>query len=433
MTLLRTSLLSALAVLTKLGTSLFLNKVLAIFVGPAGYGVIGQFQSLVSVATTLASGAVNTGVVKYTAEYADDKPRQRTVWATAGTLGLLGALVAGAVLVVLRQPLSRWLLGGEEHAHVLVWLAVALPLVVLNGLMLAILNGRKAVRALVAANIGGSVLGAVVAGALVATRGLEGALVALASSQAIACGVTAWLFRRACAERWRDLAGRLDRRVVRSLGGYAVMALTSAVAAPLGQMLIRDQLAAHAGWELAGLWQAMSKVSETHLMLLTSTLSIYFLPRYAEIRDGPALRQEVAKGYAFVLPVVLASALLLYAFRERLVALLLTRDFLPLADALGLQLVGDVLKIGSWLLAFTMVSHARTRAFVVTEVLFTAVMVGATVGLAERWGLRGAAAAYALTYATYWATMAGLFQRLVRGLGPAPRREVSGTAVAQTH
>ena len=41
MTLLRTSLLSALAVLTKLGTSPFRNKLLAICVGPAGYGVIG--------------------------------------------------------------------------------------------------------------------------------------------------------------------------------------------------------------------------------------------------------------------------------------------------------------------------------------------------------------------------------------------------------
>ena len=68
MTLLGTSFFSALAVLTKLATSLYLNKILAVYVGPAGYGVIGQFQSLVSMVTTFASGAVNTGVTKYTAE-----------------------------------------------------------------------------------------------------------------------------------------------------------------------------------------------------------------------------------------------------------------------------------------------------------------------------------------------------------------------------
>lgn len=420
MTLLKTSLLSALAVLTKLATSLFLNKVLAVYVGPAGYGVIGQFQSLITMVTTFASGAVNTGVTKYTAEFADDAPRQRAVWATASTMGLLGAALAGGILVLMREPLSRWLLGGTEHSGVLVWLAFSLPLLVMNGLMLAVLNGRKAVPALVAANIGGSAVSAAVATALVITWGLGGALIALAVSQAIACGFTAWLFQRACRVHWRDMLGRIDPAIVKSLGGYALMAVTAALASPLAQIVIRDQLAAQSSWETAGLWQAMWKISETHLLLLTSTLSVYFLPRYAEIRDGAELRREVFKGYGFVLPVVLASALALYALRRPLITALLTKEFMPLADVLGLQLAGDVLKIGSWMMAFTMVSHARTQAFVVTEVLFTALMVVATVGLAGRYGLRGAAAGYALTYAAYWAAMYWLFNRLVHQLPAAP-------------
>ena len=89
MNLMRTSMLSALAVLTKLATSVFLNKILAVYVGPTGYGVIGQLQSLISIATTFASGAVNTGVTKYTAEHAGDAPRQRAVWRTAAALGLM--------------------------------------------------------------------------------------------------------------------------------------------------------------------------------------------------------------------------------------------------------------------------------------------------------------------------------------------------------
>ena len=70
MTLLGTSVLSALAVLAKLATSLFLSKVLAVYVGPAGYGIIGQFQSLISMVTTFASGATSNGVTKFTAEWA---------------------------------------------------------------------------------------------------------------------------------------------------------------------------------------------------------------------------------------------------------------------------------------------------------------------------------------------------------------------------
>jgi PST family polysaccharide transporter len=420
MTLLRTSFFSALAVLTKLATALYLNKILAVYVGPAGYGVIGQFQSLVSMVTTFASGAVNTGVTKYTAEYGTDPQRQHAVWRTAATLGLAGAAVFGVALVIAREPLAAWLLGDADQSSVMVWLALSLALIVINGLLLAILNGRKAVRAYVAANIVGSLLGAAIATALVLTHGLRGALVALAVTQAVACGFTAWVFRRTCGVRWSVLFGRIDRGAARALGGYALMAATSAVATPLGHMIIRDRLAAGLGWESAGLWQALWKISETHLLLLTSTLSVYFLPRYAEIRTGDELRREVFRGYAFVLPVVVASAALLYTFRRPLIATLLSPQFLPLADVLGLQLAGDVLKIGSWVMAFTMVSHARTRAFVTSEVAFTVLLVVATLELAPRFGLHGAAAAYAMTYALYWLVVAWLFGRLADGLGRLP-------------
>ena len=69
MNLVKTSLLNGLAVITKVATALALNKVLAIYVGPAGYAVIGQFQSLLAMVFTFASGGVNTGVTKYTAEF----------------------------------------------------------------------------------------------------------------------------------------------------------------------------------------------------------------------------------------------------------------------------------------------------------------------------------------------------------------------------
>lgn len=416
MTLFRTSALSALAVFTKLATSLFLNKVLAIYVGTAGYGVIGQFQSLVSMVTTFASGATNSGVTKYTAEYADNLVRQRALWQTAMTMGLLGALLFGCILILIRNPLSRWLLGSEVHSNVLVWLALVLGLLVMNGLMLAILNGKKAVRELVTANIVGSVISAVVATALVAIFGLWGGLVALAVSQAVACGFTAWIFHRVCQVRWRELIGKIDPEVAKSLGGFAFMALTTATVTPIGHMIIRDQIASNLGSTNAGLWQALWKISETHLLLLTSTLSVYFLPRFAEIHSGLELRSEVMKGYLFVVPMVATTSLILYIFRDTLIRLLLTAEFIPLAQVLGLQLIGDALKISSWVMSFTMVSHARTRAFVVTEIFFTAFFVITTVLLSKQYGLVGAAIAYAATYFIYWITMYWLFKSLIRTL-----------------
>ncbi|HZK24233.1 MAG TPA: O-antigen flippase, partial [Oscillospiraceae bacterium] len=95
MTLIKTSLLNGIAVVIKMLTMLGLNKILAIYVGPAGYAAIGNFQNAAQMITTFASGAINTGVVKYTAEYHDDEEKQRQVWRTAGTIAVLGSVFTG--------------------------------------------------------------------------------------------------------------------------------------------------------------------------------------------------------------------------------------------------------------------------------------------------------------------------------------------------
>ncbi len=424
MNLIRTSLLNGLAVAARLATTLVLNKVLAVYVGPAGYAVIGQFQNLVSMVTTFAGGAVNTGVTKYTASFQDDVPKQLAVWRTAATLGLIGVGIFALLLFMLRVPLARWALGDAELSSVMGWLAVALLFLVFNGLMLAILNGRKAVVPYITANIVGSVITALVATALVLHFGLYGALVALAISQALACGVTAWLFQRTCSVSWRNLIGRMDMSVVRSLSGFALMGATTALVMPLAQVVIRDGLADRLGWVGAGLWQALARISDTHLLLLTTTLALYFLPRFSEIREASELQGEVLKGYRFVFPLAVTTALLIFFLREPLIRALLTDKFLSLADVLGWQLCGDVLKICSWVVGYTMQSHARIRLFMISEACFAAVFVVLTLSGAAIDGLRGTAVAYAVTYALYFLLMMYLFFDLLKKMRDEKTRQL---------
>ena len=416
MNLVKTSLLNGLAVITKVATALALNKVLAIYVGPAGYAVIGQFQSLLAMVFTFASGGVNTGVTKYTAEFHADPQKQQDVLRTATSISLLCACVFMALLVIFRKSLAAWTLADMQFSGVIVWLAAALIPMLLNGLLLAILNGRKEIKTYVIANIAGSLITALTAVLLVFKFGLYGVLVAMAISQALACVVTIWLFQRTCQMSWKNFLGPINPDIARRLGGFALISATSALAVPLAQMLIRDGLANRLGLHGAGLWQALWKISEMHLMLLTTTLSLYFLPRFSEIKEATGLHKEVMKCYRFVLPLVMVSASLIYLLREFFIPVLLTAEFLPLTEVLGWQMLGDVLKISSWVMAYTMISHAQVRIFIITELVFTMLWVVLTLGGASIDGLRGATIGYVLTYAAYGVVMLFLFSNLLKNI-----------------
>jgi PST family polysaccharide transporter len=427
MTLTSTTILNGFAVLTRLITVLALNKVLAVIVGPHGYALIGQFQNFASMVVAVASSPVTNGVVKFTAELGGQETKQRDVWRTAVTLGLIVSVVTSLLMFIFQEPLAAWLLADVERSWLVVLLAGALTFMVMNTLLIAILNGLKHLRSLVFANIAGSVISALTAICLVSWQGLNGALAALAVSQSLAFVVTLFIFRRSVHTSVRSMIGPLDPKFSRGLGRFAIMGLTSAIVIPMAQMVMRDHLANSFGWDTAGLWQALIKISETHLLLLTSTLSVYFLPRFAEIREPIELQRELRRGVAFVAPLVFATSAILFLGRHEIVELLLTERFLPMLDAFGYQLLGDALKAISLVPAYTMLSHGQTRVYVVTEVLFALLLTGLTILFSSSMGLRGAALAYAVTYAIYGVTMWFVVRSLIARLGRSTSIVTSAT------
>lgn len=411
----RVTLWNGLAVGIRMGTALVLNKILAIFVGPGGYALIGQFQNLMAVAITLGSGATAQGVTRYTAEYFDDEARQRRVWQTAGSVTLIGCVIAALLIIPFSGWLAETLLHDISLTPVFVALALGLGALAMNALLLSIITGRKATRLFVAANIAGSLIGLAFTGGLAIWFGLHGALLALALNQSIAFVVTAWLVRHEPWFRWRYLVGPIDMDILKALARYALMAATTALATPIAQVMVRQGLVSRFGLEQAGYVDAMMRISALYLLFFTSTMAVYYLPRIAEIRNNNGLRDEVWSMVYRVTPAIVALSALIYVLRVQIVELLFDARFLPMAALFGYQMVGDVLKIISWLFAYVMIGRGLTRAYISTEMAFAFSLVALTSLATRHFGIEGASIAYMINYALYLPVVYLIFRSVVGG------------------
>lgn len=416
MTFLKTSLLNGIAVVVRMLTLLCINKILAIYVGPTGYAALGQFQNAVQMITTFASGAINAGVTKYTAEYHEDEKRQHSVWQTAGSISILGAVTTGIVVAVFNERLSVLFLGDAKFGGVFIWFSATLILFVMNTLLLAVLNGKKEILRYVISNIAGSLFALAVTTYMAITWGIYGALVALAVYQSISFFVTLALCCRAPWFKIRYFLGRIDPEVARDLAKYTAMSLTSVACVPLSQILVRNHIGQSFGWEAAGYWEALTRLSGAYLMLITTTLSVYYLPRFSELKSSAELHAEIKSGYKIILPLTAIGALIIYVFRDVVVKLLFTPAFLPMTDLFAWQMVGDTLKIGSWVLAYLMLGKAMFKLFMVTELVFAATFVLLTWLFTKTFGLQGVTMAYALNYAIYWVVMGVCMSRRLDSL-----------------
>jgi len=408
--LLKTSVLNAIAVAIKVASALVVNKILAMYVGPAGYAVIGQFQNVVSIIVNLAGGLVSTGVTKVTAEHYDDEARQHAVWQTAIRFSLGASIFAAILLLLAADKLAQWVLHRPDISIVFVWLALTLPAMAANNLLLAIINGKKEVGIYVAANITGSLTSMLLVGMLAYSFGLYGALVAFTISPAVVLLSTTAIVARRDWFKAKFLWGQMNRPALRELSGFGLMGLTSAMTMPITFMLIRDYLTTNLGLSAAGYWQASWKISEIYLMLVTTTLSVYYLPRLAEIRAASELKIEITNIYRLVMPIVMAGAATIYVFRDFIIQTLFTPDFLPMRELFPWQLVGDVIKIGSWILAYIMIGRAMVKYYLTTEIIFSILFILLSIALVDIFGLIGVSMAYAMNYSLYWVCM-GVFVR----------------------
>lgn len=408
MNLLKTSVLNGVAVLIKTATMFILNKILAVYVGPSGYAAIGQFQNFIQMVTTFAGSAINTAVIKYTAEYHEDESKQRAIWKTAGSIVFLFSVIFSLLILIFQKQLSVYIFQTVEYQSVFVWFALFLVFFNFNTLFLAILNGKKEILRLVIANIAGSVFSLIITGILAIKFHLYGALVALSIYQSVAFLVTLFLCYKANWFKFSYLFGKIDKVIAKKFAAFALMALVSALCVPLSQIVIRSYLTHEFGLNYAGYWEAMVRLSAAYLMLVTTTLGVYYLPRLSELSALKDIKKEVYLGYKFIFPLAIVGGFLVYVLRDWVIELLFSPSFLPMRDLFLWQMIGDALKIGSWILAYLMLSKAMTKLFITTEIIFSLSLIILTYISTYIFGFEGVSIAYLVNYAMYWIVMSVL-------------------------
>jgi len=217
----------------------------------------------------------------------------------------------------------------------------------------------------------------------------------------LAVGLPAW-WRSPYFDR-RMLRMRFDREMTLRLAAFSAMTVTSALLPPLVNMAVRDHLAAQFGWEHVGYWQAVSKVSDAYLLFLTTAINVYYLPKLASTHARASLVSELRLAYRYVMPAVVLLAAGVFVCRGWITPLLFSADFSAANDLYAPQLLGDVVKIASFVLSYVMLAKAMTRLFVASEIIFAASYVALVYVFTAHWGLVGAMYAFAANYALYLA------------------------------
>lgn len=406
--------LTAVSTFIKMLTGFVSTKIVSVFAGPAGIALVGQLQNFTSIVLSLSNGGITNGIVKYVAQYKDEKEKLKNYISTSYTITLLSSVVCALFMIIFNQKLSNIVFKDISYRFVFIFFGLSVTLYSLNILLMSILNGLKRFRKYVIINIAGSIIGMLFTIVLAMLLSVKGALIAIVTYQSVVFIVTYLMVRR---EDWlnKDYFHILwDRSEIKAMAKFSIMALVTTITLPLVHILLRNYVIEKISIEAAGYWEGMNRLSAAYLVFVSTSFAVYYLPKLSESKSNALIRREIKKVIMFIVPIVFVIFLLMFIFKRQIITLLYTEQFMPMSNLFLPQLIGDFLKIVSWSLSYILLAKSMMKEYVILELLSPIVFLFLSYNLVNIYGVIGITYSYDVSIIIYLSVLLFIFRNLLK-------------------
>tara|TARA_R110000868_G_scaffold98253_1_gene270302 strand:- start:18467 stop:19741 length:1275 start_codon:yes stop_codon:yes gene_type:complete len=410
--LFKISSLNSISIMLKIGTGLITSKLLAIYVGPSGMALVGNFRNFFSSLEGIATLGFQNGIVKYTAEIQDDKKRlAKFVTTVFISLTAVAFLLSGG-LYFLSEFWNYKIFGSNyDYQFVFKALALVLPWYVISIVLISILNGLGNFKKVIWINSIGNIIGLLVSIVLIINFRSLGALLAIVVSPSLLFFISFYFVHKEIKLFNSISIQDFDFVHLKNLSSYTLMALVSSVLGPLVLLSIRNNIIQTLGIDYAGYWETMTRISSYYILFITTILTVYFLPKLTVAKDVQETKSIFWSYYKGILPVFVLGILLIYCTRFFIVKVLFTKEFLPVSTLFFWQLIGDVFKVASLILGFQFFAKKLTLVFISTELASLIVFYFLSNYLIGQFGIQGVVMAQALDNFIYLLVLGVYFRK----------------------
>jgi O-antigen/teichoic acid export membrane protein len=404
--------LNSLGIIIRLFFGLITSKVMAIFVGPSGMALMGNFRNFVGSFETISTLGFQNGIVKYIAENkAVDKELKKQVSTIVISI-LFVSLILSGLLFVFSDYCNELIFGNNyQYAFIFKAFAFALPWYALSLILVSIINGFEKFKSVIYINIIGNFIGLIVSVFFITQYKITGALLSIIITPSLMFFISFYYINKEISLINFVRFQFYDFKIIKNLSSYFLMALVSGVVGSVVFIAIRNNIITTIGIQQAGYWEAISKLSNYYLVFISSILSLYFLPKLAVANNNQDSKKVFWSFYKTIFPAFILGLIVIFFLRSFIVKLLFTNEFLPVTELFFWQLAGDVFKVASLILGYQFFAKKLTIAFIISELLSLGVLYFLSIYLIKAIGLQGIVMAQAVDNFIYLLVLGIYFRK----------------------
>lgn len=348
-----------------------IQKILAVLLGPSGLALVSQFQNFMGAGVALSSAGINTGVTKYTAEYNKySKTQFLALLGSTKTITLVSSLLVNSLIFIFNHELSNYLFGNQTYAVAIAWSTISIFLFSINELITSFLTGLKEIGKVNIGSIFRALATVLIAGILAYLEGVKGAIFGVMLVQVVSFFVYLYLLARSKGIMLSHFKQPLDRIVSGKLLRYTGVAVVSSIVLPIVNIQIRNHITTHLSLLDAGIWDGLNKLSAGYMGMVSTVISLYYLPRISELQAKGSIVKELKNGVILFAGLIAVGLLIFFVFADFFIELLFSAEFHSMKAILIPFFIGEVFKVIFMVLGIALLAKARVGEYVFLQTLF---------------------------------------------------------------
>jgi PST family polysaccharide transporter len=385
-----------------LALSIVRTKVMAVLLGPAGFGLFGIYGTILDLVRAIGGMGINTSGVRQIAE-AEGSGNAVRLARTVKTLRRV-AFVCGALGALLLVIFSSF--NSTQKAGSLALLALAVFFADVSAGQAAVVQGMRRLGDLARINVRGALYGTILSIAIVLyffqqgepERGIVPSLVCVAGIGVL----TSWWYARkikvepvnmTVVEVTTEVSGLLKLGFV-----FMTTALMSLAVTYLIRVIVNRQL----GEDAAGYYTAAWQFGGIYVGFILSAMGTDFYPRLTAVAKDRVecnrlVNEQTEVGLLMAGPGVLA----MLTFAPVVVHLFYSSKFGPAVEVLRWICLGMLLRVASWPMGFILLAKGDRKAIFFSELVAFVWQVGFAWGCVKKFGLNGSGIAFFASYVCY--------------------------------
>lgn len=346
------------------------NKVVALVLGTAGFGIWGLFSTFMEMVTAFSTLGIDQSGVRDIAKKSEDKIAvAKCVFVFRTSIILMSCLLC-VISIIFSKTISLFLFNSSSYQTGVIALSFVIIFKGISCGNVYILNGLRKLSDLAKGQIYGTIIGSLSTILLVLLwkdKAIPWALLSIGLTLAISTG---WFVSKLHITKVK-VHFREYKEIFRPLFILGLSFSFSALISTIMTLLSRSYLSSHFDLGAVGIYQASWTISNLYIGIILSAMGVDFMPRLMKVFNdnkevNVLINQQLEMGILLsslgVVGILLFSDLFLY--------LLYSKEFIVGSEIIRWQVLGVAMRIFAFPFSYAIAAKGKALLYAITQLIF---------------------------------------------------------------